>query len=69
MDEHQIGETFWYHGKQYRVEKSRDCIGCSFWMTEGKDCCKGFDMEPCGYLLRKDLNSVIFVEVKNNSKE
>ena len=63
MEEHKIGEIFWHHGKRYRVEISCSCDGCAFWQEKEHNCCKGLEIELCASKLRKDGNSVIFVEV------
>jgi hypothetical protein len=62
MKEHQIGETFWYHGKLYRVMKGEGCKGCAFMADNEKNCRRG-DAEHCSMTCRNDHESVIFVEV------
>ena len=67
--ERKIGETFEYEGKALRVEEYKDnvneCFGCFF---DGK-CFSSKVVGHCEAERRTDKRNVIFVEVKEETKE
>ena len=67
--ERKIGEVFEYEGKALRVEEYKDnvneCFGCFF---DGK-CFLSKTVGPCAAERRTDKKNVIFVEVKEETKE